>query len=95
MSEPNSRLSQLPVSRIRVAGATSMSERHLVYCQRRSPESTSLTRAAAVMAFEGVSCLIVLSPAATVVGVLTAADLLGWLAMADGYLPRARSSVAR
>jgi CBS domain-containing protein len=219
MSEPNSRLSQLPVSRVRVAGATSLSERHLVYCQRRSatvsvgdcrvcphfrslprapggellavvcdeapsetheatitlrrwsvgdlmtrdilcvrpdlpletaailllehparplpvvnesgrvlgtvsdcdvqleiqtqrgesgtvidalspaamcvPESTSLTRAAAVMAFEGVSCLIVLSPAGTVVGVLTAADLLGWLAMADGYLPQARSGVPR
>src|SRR5688572_10751409 len=34
------------------------------------PEYTSLTRAAAVMAFEGVSCLIVLSLAGTVVGVL-------------------------
>lgn len=59
------------------------------------PESTSLTRAAAVMAFEGVSCLIVLSPGATVVGVLTAGDLLAWLALADGYVPKARSGGAQ
>ncbi len=217
MSEPDSRLSQLPISTVRVAGAHSLSERQQVYCQRRSaavavsrcrvcphfrsmqhspeghtvlcdeapsdvheatitlrrlsagdlmtrdilcvrpdvsletaamllldhpdkplpvvdesgrvlgmvsdcdvqleiqtqrgdsgtvfdamtpcavcvPEATSLTRAAAVMAFEGVSCLIVLSPAGTVVGVLMAADVLAWLAHADGYLPKVRTSAVQ
>lgn len=219
MPEPSARLSQLPISNVRVAGATSLSERHLVYCQRRCatvpvghcracrhfrsfrqsdegellavvcdeapndvhqttitlrrlsagdlmtrdvlcvrpdlsldaaamllldhpsrplpvvdesgqvlgtisdcdvqleiqtqrgdsgtvidamtpcavsvPEGTSLTRAAAVMAFEGVSCVIVLAPEGTVVGVLTASDLLGWLAMADGHLPHAVRTAQR
>ena len=54
------------------------------------PEATPITRAAAVMAFEGISCLVVVSPAGAVVGVLTASDLLAWLACADGYLPRFR-----
>jgi CBS domain-containing protein len=218
MSDPDARLSQLPISNVRVAGADSLSERHLVYCQRRSatvpaglcrscrhfrslqlsregnmqavvcdeaptdaheatitlrrlsvgdlmtrdvlcvrpdlaleaaallliehpdrplpvvdesghvlgtltdadvqleiqsqrgdsstvidamtpcavsvPEATALTRAAAVMAFEGVMCLVVISPAGAVVGLLTAADLLAWLALADGHLP-ARLSPSR
>jgi CBS domain-containing protein len=56
-------------------------------CVVTVPETTSITRAAAVMAFEGIGCLVVVSPAGVVVGLLTAADLLFWLACADGYLP--------
>lgn len=59
------------------------------------PEGTSLTRAAAVMAFEGAASLIVLSPAGNVVGVLTATDVLAWLALADGYVPPGRKSGAQ
>jgi CBS domain-containing protein len=58
-------------------------------CAVTVPETTSITRAAAVMAFEGIACLVVVSPAGAVVGLLTAADVLFWLACADGYLPRA------
>jgi CBS domain-containing protein len=54
------------------------------------PESISVTRAAAIMAFEAVSELVVVSPAAEVVGVLTVADVLCWLASSDGYLPCTR-----
>ncbi|HEX6246122.1 MAG TPA: CBS domain-containing protein, partial [Polyangiales bacterium] len=61
-------------------------------CPLLIPESTPITRAAAVMAFEGVSCLVVVSPAGSVSGVLMATDLLSWLARADGYLARPRSS---
>ena len=64
-------------------------------CAVTVPEATALTRAAAVMAFEGVSCLIALSPGGAVVGVLTAADLLAWLALADGYVPSARRRAAQ
>jgi predicted transcriptional regulator len=56
------------------------------------PESTAVTRAAAIMAFEGVSSLVVVSPSGEVVGVLWASDLLFWLGQADGYLPRVRRS---
>jgi CBS domain-containing protein len=57
------------------------------------PETMPITRAAALMAFEGVDCLVAVSPAGAVVGLLAAADLLFWLACADGYLPRARRCV--
>jgi predicted transcriptional regulator len=57
------------------------------------PETMTITRAAAVMAFEAVDCLVAVSPAGAVVGLLAASDLLFWLACADGYLPRARKSV--
>jgi CBS domain-containing protein len=57
------------------------------------PETMPITRAAALMAFEGVDCLVAVSPAGSVVGLLTAGDLLFWLACADGYLPRARKCV--
>ena len=50
------------------------------------PEGTSLTRAAAIMAFEGVSSLVVVSPEGEVVGVLAASDILHWLGRADGYV---------
>lgn len=56
------------------------------------PESTAVTRAAAIMAFEGVSSLVVVSPSGDVVGMLWASDLLFWLAQADGYLTRVRRS---
>jgi predicted transcriptional regulator len=42
------------------------------------------------MAFEDVSCLIVTAPGGSVSGVITATDLLAWLARADGYLARGR-----
>ena len=51
-------------------------------------ESTPVTRAAAIMAFESVACLVIVSPAGEIVGVLSASDLLFWLARADGYLTR-------
>ena len=54
------------------------------------PETMPITRAAAVMAFEGIDCLVAVSPAGAVVGLLTAADVMFWLACADGYLPRAK-----
>ena len=56
------------------------------------PESTPVTRAAALMAFEGISCLAVVAPGGEIVGVLSASDLLFWLARADGYLTRVRRS---
>lgn len=56
------------------------------------PESMPVTRAAAIMAFEEVSSLVVLSPRGEVVGLLSASDLLFWLARADGYLTRVRRS---
>jgi CBS domain-containing protein len=56
------------------------------------PESMPITRAAAIMAFEEVSSLVVVSPAGEVVGLLSASDLLFWLARADGYLTRVRRS---
>lgn len=61
-------------------------------CAVTVPEATPVTRAAAIMAFEGVSCLIVVCPAGTVSGVFTTVDLLSWVAHADGYLARTRSS---
>lgn len=57
------------------------------------PESATVTRAAAVMAFEGQSRLAIVSRKGAVVGVLSASDIMYWLARADGHLlprPRAR-----
>ncbi len=57
------------------------------------PEATSLTHAAAVMAFEGQHRLAVTSSEGALVGVLAALDVLYWLARADGLvLPPPRSS---
>jgi CBS domain-containing protein len=64
-------------------------------CTVTVPETMPVTRAAAVMAFEGIDCLVAVSPAGAVVGLLTAADLMFWLACADGYLPRSRRCVPR
>lgn len=50
------------------------------------PEGTSVTRAAAVMAFERVASLVVVAPTGQVVGVVSASDILHWLGSADGYV---------
>lgn len=50
------------------------------------PETTSLTQAAAVMAFEGQQRLAVTSSEGVIVGVLAASDILYWLARADGHV---------
>jgi CBS-domain-containing membrane protein len=47
--------------------------------------SAQLTQAAALMAFEGVSRLPVVNAERRVVGVLSALDLLRWMARQDGY----------
>lgn len=57
------------------------------------PESASLSKAAALMAFEGVHRLPILSNDGKVVGILSALDVLRWLAKQQGYVvpKRARS----
>jgi CBS domain-containing protein len=55
------------------------------------PETAQITRAAAMMAFEGQQRLAVVSRAGAVVGVVSASDILYFLARADGHaLPRPR-----
>jgi CBS domain-containing protein len=49
------------------------------------PENAPITRAAAVMAFEGIYRLTVVSEDGNVVGILSAGDILYWLSKADGY----------
>lgn len=57
------------------------------------PENTSVTQAAAVMAFEAQQRLAVTSAGGAVVGVLAASDVLYWLARSDGHLlPPPRTS---
>ena len=48
-------------------------------------ENAPISQAAAVMAFEGTYRITVLSAEGEVVGILSAADVLYWLAKADGY----------
>ena len=81
---------QLEIQAARSDSATVLAA--MAPCPLLIPEATPITRAAAIMAFEDVSCLVVVSPARAVSGVLTATDLLSWLARADGYLSRPRSS---
>jgi CBS-domain-containing membrane protein len=50
------------------------------------PESAPIARAAALMAYEGVHRVVVISPAGNVVGILSSLDVLGWLARESGYL---------
>lgn len=50
------------------------------------PEDAPISRAAALMAFEGVHRLFVVSPTGEVTGILSALDVLRWLAEHDGYL---------
>ncbi|MFT3927697.1 MAG: CBS domain-containing protein [Myxococcales bacterium] len=49
-------------------------------------EHTPATQAAGLMVYEAVRRVPVVSPDGTVVGVLSAADLLYWLARSDGYV---------
>ncbi len=57
------------------------------------PETASVSRAAALMALEGVHRLPVVSEAGKVVGILSAMDILRWLAESEGYLvPRGRAA---
>jgi CBS domain-containing protein len=51
-------------------------------------EAATLSQASALMAFEGVHRLPVVSPDGHVVGILSALDVLRWLGRTDGYLPR-------
>lgn len=50
------------------------------------PETASLSRAAAVMAYEDVHRVPVVSPGGQVVGVISAIDVARWLARHDGYV---------
>jgi CBS domain-containing protein len=50
------------------------------------PDWTPLAKAAAIMAFEGVYRIPVLSSDRTVLGLLSALDVLRWLAEREGYL---------
>lgn len=56
------------------------------------PETATVTRAAALMAFEGQPRIAVVSRAGCVIGVLSASDIMYWIARADGHiLPRPRA----
>jgi CBS domain-containing protein len=48
-------------------------------------EGTSIARAAAVMAYEKVHRVIVVNPAGSIVGLVSAIDVLRWLSRHDGY----------
>jgi len=50
------------------------------------PESAPVARAAALMAYEGVHRVVVVSPVGNVVGILSSLDVLGWIARESGYL---------
>jgi CBS domain-containing protein len=57
----------------------------------RLPESAAIDEAAALMAVEGVHRIMVTSPSNEVVGVVSALDVLRWLAERDGYaLPKSK-----
>lgn len=49
------------------------------------PESASIARASALMALEGVHRVPVVAPNGKVVGILSALDVLRWLALREGY----------
>lgn len=51
----------------------------------RLPESATIDEAAATMASEGVSRVLVVSPSGAVTGILSAIDVLRWVAWRDGY----------
>ena len=50
------------------------------------PETASLSRAAALMAFEGVHRIPVVSSDGRVVGIVSSLDIARWLAQNDGYI---------
>lgn len=49
------------------------------------PENATLSRAAAIMAYEGIHRVPVVAIDGTVVGIVTAMDVVRWLARHDGY----------
>jgi CBS domain-containing protein len=49
-------------------------------------ESASLARAAALMTFEGVHRIVIVSMSGAIVGMLSALDILRWLARNNGYI---------
>jgi CBS domain-containing protein len=60
------------------------------------PESATLSQAAALMAFEGIHRVPVVSSDGRVVGVVSSLDLVRWLAVNDGYIaPRTRTLARR
>ena len=57
------------------------------------PENASMSHAAALMAYEGVHRVPVVTSDGTVVGIVSTMDVVRWVAQQDGYvLPRARRS---
>lgn len=50
------------------------------------PESATIAEAAAIMSFEGVHRVPVVSPSGQVAGILSSLDILGWLAEQAGWL---------
>ena len=63
------------------------------------PENASLSHAAALMAYEGIHRLPVVAADGSVVGIVSAMDVVRWLARTDGYLvpasPRDRAREER
>jgi CBS domain-containing protein len=63
------------------------------------PENASLSHAAALMAYEGVHRLPVIATDGSIVGIVSAMDVVRWLARSDGYLvpasPRDRAREER
>lgn len=57
------------------------------------PESATLSRAAAVMAYEGVHQIPVVASDGRIVGLISALDVVRWLAQHDGYLVAGRGKV--
>jgi predicted transcriptional regulator len=50
------------------------------------PAEAPIERAAALMAFEGVACIVVIGDGGSVVGVVSALDIAHYLAVREGYL---------
>jgi len=63
------------------------------------PENATLSHAAALMAYEGVHRLPVIATDGSIVGIISAMDVVRWLARSDGYLvpagPRDRAGEER
>jgi CBS domain-containing protein len=56
------------------------------------PEGATVSRAAALMAYEGVHRIPIVSDDGVVVGILAAVDVLRWLATSSGYALGAQST---
>ncbi len=59
------------------------------------PASATLSRAAALMAFEGIHRVPVVSTDGRVVGIVSSLDVARWLARNDGYIAPGSASLAR